>query len=231
MIRIVKNSSDYCVSVSEEGAHWIKNVAGVSSEVIPNGAPFSSFKYTSEKDSEQIKILFVGRLLPKKGAAESIEIFNKALKRLSSPYIGGSTTLEIIGDGPEFETVNQMAISSLNRIVVHGKRSHDEILQIMSKSHIFIYPSTYPEGLPTVILEASANAMAVLVYEGLPGMEVAAMRHAVEICPRGNMEDHLIRLLTSRDEIYHLGQRALKHVTENHNWENLGAQFLDLEAK
>jgi glycosyltransferase involved in cell wall biosynthesis len=45
------------------------------------------------------------------------------------------------------------------------------------------------------------------------------------------MEDHLIKLLTSPDEIYQLGQRAMKHVKENHNWENLGARFLDLEAK
>ncbi len=124
-----------------------------------------------------------------------------------------------------------MAINSPNKIVIHGKKSHNEILQIMSQSHIFIYPSTYPEGLPTVILEASANAMAVVVYEGLPGMEIAAKRQAVEICAREKMEEHLIKLLVSQDEINQLGQRALNYVTENHNWENLGAQFLDLEAK
>lgn len=231
MITIVKNTSAYCISVSAEGSNWIKHMTGVSPKVIPNGAPFSAFKFPPQKDSEKIRILFVGRLLPNKGAAESIKIFDNALMRLSSSLISSSTTLEIIGDGPEFETVKQMAINSPNKIVIHGKKSHNDILQIMSQSHIFIYPSTYPEGLPTVILEASANAMAVVVYEGLPGMDVAAKRHAVEICAREKMEDHLIKLLTSPNEIYQLGQRALNYVTENHNWDKLSAQFLDLELK
>jgi glycosyltransferase involved in cell wall biosynthesis len=124
-----------------------------------------------------------------------------------------------------------MAEKSICEIVVHGKKSHDEIMEIMSKSHIFIYPSTYPEGLPTVILEAAANSMAIMVYEDVPGMQSAGKAQAVDICSRDNMDEHLAALLSSRDQMLLFGENALKYVRQNHNWQTIAARFVSLELR
>jgi glycosyltransferase involved in cell wall biosynthesis len=169
--------------------------------------------------------------LPKKGGAESIEIFDSALEKQNANSIRKSVTLEIIGDGPEMEHVRYLAEKSPNEIILHGKKSHDEIMQIMARSHIFIYPSTYPEGLPTVVLEAAANQMAILIYKGLPGMDIPEKIHAVEACNVEDMDERLQYFLSSWDEMLDLALRASDYVIQYHNWKELSTKFLDLAQR
>ena len=110
-------------------------------------------------------VLFVGRFVEKKGAADLIE----AMRLLGSRR--GATRLMLIGDGPLAGALRQRA-TGLDWISFPGWLPNAEVRRLMRGAIAVCVPSvTAPdgdsEGLPTVIFEAMA--------EGTP---VVATRHA-----------------------------------------------------
>lgn len=87
--------------------------------------------------------LYVGRLSAEKG-------INILLHAFSSIH---SSQLIIVGDGPEKEAVERHSAVYPN-IVFIGKKSREDVLELMSNSNALIFPSVCYEGLPFTILEA-----------------------------------------------------------------------------
>ncbi len=103
---------------------------------------------------DKFKILSVGRLVPWKGFDALIDI----IKDLPN------VELEIVGDGPEYKNY-ELLITNYglqNRIRLLGKLNHDEVIQKMLASNLFVLNSAY-EGLSHVILEAMAVGLPVAV--------------------------------------------------------------------
>ncbi|CAN5348048.1 hypothetical protein BH18GEM1_BH18GEM1_06810 [soil metagenome] len=48
------------------------------------------------------------------------------------------------------------------RVVFHGKVSHDVVLSLLQGADLFCYPSVATEGFPKVVLEAMATGLPVL---------------------------------------------------------------------
>ncbi len=103
---------------------------------------------------DKFKILSVGRLVPWKGFNTLIEIMK------DTPNV----ELEIIGDGPLKEQLELQATSYKLQANVKllGKLAHDEVVQKMYSSDLFVLNSAY-EGLSHVILEAMAVGLPVAV--------------------------------------------------------------------
>jgi len=113
-------------------------------------------KYDNEGPSH---ILFMSRLEKIKGIYETIDSFRIFLKRYPD------SILHICGDGKEKDSVLDYIGDDLDRSIlfegfVYGKRKSD----ILSKSHLFVFPSKR-EGMPTVVLEAMAFGLPVLTTE------------------------------------------------------------------
>ncbi|HQY20143.1 MAG TPA: glycosyltransferase family 4 protein [Ignavibacteria bacterium] len=106
------------------------------------------------------KILTVGRL----NWIKNYETAISALKLLSDDGIDFS--YNIIGDGPELErlkfAVYQYGLE--NKINFCGKKSHDEVLEIMGNSDIYLQPS-YEEGFCVSVLEAQAAGLMCIVSD------------------------------------------------------------------
>ena len=121
----------------------------------------------------QIRILTVGRLVPKKGVEYAIRAVDALVKDMPSREI----TYDIIGDGPEHSRLVKLAgeLGLGDVITFHGSLPHDEISGWMAKSHIFLAPSVTGqdgdmEGIPTTIMEAMASGMPVVstLHSGIP---------------------------------------------------------------
>lgn len=110
-----------------------------------------------------MRILFVGRLVEKKGILEAIAAFAQARQRC--PNI----QLRIVGDGPLRERVAQTIIINdvMESVVMLGQRPHAEVVHEMSQAHLFILPCRTAadgdkEGIPNALMEAMASGLPVL---------------------------------------------------------------------
>ncbi|EDX86713.1 glycosyl transferase, group 1 family protein [Synechococcus sp. PCC 7335] len=115
----------------------------------------------SKSSSEKVRIAATGRLVEKKGFEYSIRAVAKVAERY--PHI----TFDIIGDGPLRNELSAL-IKSLNmRETIHllGWRDEQEIIDILTRSHLFVAPSvTAAKGNQDAPINVLKEAMAL----GLP---------------------------------------------------------------
>lgn len=99
-----------------------------------------------------IRLLFVGRLDEAKGCGRVLEIMKTLSER------GVSTTLDVVGGGPEEEHfASQAAALGLGRAVRFvGWQSREALAQYYARAHFLLLPSTSSEGWPKVLSEAMA---------------------------------------------------------------------------
>ncbi len=96
--------------------------------------------------------LFVGRLSEEKG----LRVLMRAWKDLDVP-------LKIAGGGPlEAELGSWAAARGRGSVEVLGRRSREEVWQLMRGARFLVFPSLWYEGFPMTLLEAMASALPVL---------------------------------------------------------------------
>lgn len=126
-------------------------------------------KLTSRKKKN--KIIYVGRLVEKKGCEFLIKAFSKIHTSIND------TILEIIGDGPlrKYLTSLTSSLGLESKVKFLGAQSNDIVLQHMMESRIFVMPSITArngdmEGLPVVLLEAQSLGIPVIstFHSGIP---------------------------------------------------------------
>lgn len=130
--------------------------------VIYSGVDTNKFNYIDNINIGQNKnILFVGRLVEKKGIIYLLKAFNKIAKHIPE------TKLIIAGDGPlYYEAVSYAKENQLNTLFL-GSISHQMVFKEMQKARIFCLPSITAsngdrEGLPNVIKEAQLCGIPVI---------------------------------------------------------------------
>jgi glycosyltransferase involved in cell wall biosynthesis len=150
---------------------------GVPSRVIYNGVDLS--RYSPVKCAspalglrEQLGIapdccvlLFVGRLLPGKGVAESAEAFNRAGVSKSRMLIVGDPEIQSYRDDAYLRRLKTAAENSAGRIHLVGQVAQAELPKWYAASDAVIVPSLGAEGLPKIITEALAMGKPVLASD------------------------------------------------------------------
>ncbi|MCA1567947.1 MAG: glycosyltransferase [Acidobacteria bacterium] len=98
--------------------------------------------------------LFVGRLSPEKG----VGVLLGAWRNL--PHI----PLKILGDGPLIEEARAAAREGdlAPRVEVLGRRERSEVLDLMRRARVVVFPSQWYEGFPLTIAEAFACGVPVI---------------------------------------------------------------------
>jgi glycosyltransferase involved in cell wall biosynthesis len=119
---------------------------------IPAGLPISQRKR---------KILFVGRMVEKKGAHVLIRAFAQLRSRLRD------AELIMIGEGPDLAAAKQLAVDLNVPLSFEGKQPSDVVLTLLSESRVLCLPSLTAangdaEGLGIALLEAQACGVPVV---------------------------------------------------------------------
>ena len=144
-------------------------------QVVYNGCDLETFAYNKEYRLQIRKelgislkekvIIFVGHLLRSKGTYELMDAFIRL--RLKYPDLH----LILVGEGPEYKALNEIASSNGLNKEVHlvRRKPHSEIPRWLNAADIFALPSYY-EGLPNVVLEAMACRLPVVATKvgGIP---------------------------------------------------------------
>jgi glycosyltransferase involved in cell wall biosynthesis len=162
------------------------------------------------------RILFVGRLVEKKGTAYLIRAFAGVRKKIPD------AKLVIVGDGPLRSSLRALAASLNVPVDFLGALSSDQIRDQMDQARAFCLPSITAtngdaEGLPIAILEAQSSGLPVVtsarggvgeaVINGLTGS-------AVKEAAIDSLEEALHLLLSNGQLAEALGKRGRDQAVE-----------------
>ena len=118
-------------------SNWLKEetealVPGINPTVAPMPVATDLFAPGSSRDGQ--RLLFVGRLMPQKGAEHLIHAL--ALMRTKA-------SLDIVGDGPSRASLEQLAkqLEVAQRIRWHGQVSQSELPTLYQRAAAVVVPS------------------------------------------------------------------------------------------
>ena len=167
------------------------------------------------------KLLYVGRLSPEKNISTLIH----ALKMVKNR----NTTLTLVGDGEERETLETLVLQLGLKNRVTFLKGRFDVNAVYQKHDALVLPSRH-EGLGIVILEAFSHNMPVIGsnVEGVAEL-LSDGRGILFEC--GNSDDlakKITELQADKNKQRLLAKRGYDYVSKNHNIENYAAQLFKL---
>ncbi|MEM9291344.1 MAG: glycosyltransferase [Acidobacteriota bacterium] len=141
-----------------EGLHWIFSTSLWRREMeeLPTADPWCP--------GSPLRLITVGRLSHGKNALAAVRAVAMLRDRKDHEPSLPEVHLEILGDGEARSAVEE-AIRELHlqsRVLLRGNVGHDEVLQALARSHLFVFPTRVAEGFPKAVLEALAAGLPVL---------------------------------------------------------------------
>ena len=182
-------------------------------------------KYGLKKDD--FVVGFCGRLVRDKGVTE----LAGALKLLKERYPELPVKLFVIGnlekrDALPDETVNFLKESK--DVIFTGRVDYSEIQNYYTVMDAFVLPS-YREGFPTVVLEASAMALPLIVSRSTGCIDSIIENQTgvyCDITPESIAE--AVMTFADKEKAYRFGQAGRQFVLENFEHTKVKAFMLDL---
>ena len=190
--------------------------------ILPN--PYDDRVFRLENDVARDRdVVFVGRLIPEKGAHLLVEAVALLEKK------GMAITATIVGDGPESNKLGQRIVCDhLNhRIQLAGRLTGFPLAQLLSRHRMLVVPSLHFEAFGLVALEGIACGCVVA------GSRVGGVSEAIGPCgttfERGNAEslaETLREILEQPDKIQRIRSGAEQHLAK-HRPEAVAGRYLE----
>lgn len=156
--------------MKERAVHW--GAPAEKIHVVHLVRDLESFSF-SPPEPPMTEFVTVGRLTEKKGHLDAIRAVQRVLER------GDHLQLKIVGEGPMQEELTQyiQAHDLQGYVTLLGRRSNEEVAQILKKADAFLLCSKTAssgdrEGTPTVLIEAQAVGLPCVstTHAGIPEM-------------------------------------------------------------
>jgi glycosyltransferase involved in cell wall biosynthesis len=166
-VRWALRTSDAVVAISSYTAREIARFANVPVQVIPYTLGFadSETPQRQPRKGQRFQVLFVGRLVERKGVTHLIE----AVRRLPADL---EARLVVIGDGPERQSLEAQtrAAGLEGRVEIRGRVSDAALREAYGASDVLVLPSILDargdtEGLGVVLLEAMSYGVPVVASD------------------------------------------------------------------
>lgn len=173
-----------------------------------------------------LRAIFVGRLVPYKGADMLIEACEPFIRR-------GGLKLLIVGDGPEMGRLKKMAEPLGDGVELPGWVAHEKVQDLLCESDLFVFPSVREFG-GAVVMEAMATGVPAIVadYAG-PGETVteevgwkAKMGTRQEIVE--GFKKILEGILADPGIVDIKGARAREYVLKNLTWDSKARKVVEI---
>jgi phosphatidylinositol alpha-mannosyltransferase len=149
-------------------------------EIIPNGVDVERFARATPASGlpDGRRLLFVGRLEPRKGLPIAIDAFAQLADRHPELH------LLVVGDGPERNAPDRLPPALRARVHLLGSVSDDVLPSIYRAADIFVAPARGAESFGIVLAEAMAAGVPVVASRIAGYRDVArAGREAILVRP------------------------------------------------
>ena len=199
----------------------LKNIPKTEIQMVPNGVATDIFT-PIEKNNETVKIFFIGRLTKQKGG----DLLLQALSCISSQ----NWELEIIGDGPENETLNRLAenLGIKSKIKFTGWVNREDIIAKYQNADILVLPSS-DEGMSNVILEGIACGLPVIATDISGTNELVKTGENGILIPVNNIDalkEALDNLLNNQDLRTEMGKKS-RQIALEYDWKTITARLIN----
>jgi phosphatidyl-myo-inositol alpha-mannosyltransferase len=157
---------DKVVAVSEPAVHFARSAYGIVADYVPNPVNLSAFRSgrrLGKYNVRKLNIVFLGRLVQRKGILELINAYN-----LLPDEIADKTRLIICGKGP-LKTKAKSMIAPGRNVTFAGFVSEKEKPDYLASADIAVFPSTGGESFGIVLVEAMAAGSQVVIGGNNPG--------------------------------------------------------------
>lgn len=225
---VVRRAAAVTVMNQEMAARVVELGADPSRvQVLPMGVDTAAFGVPREPAGDAaLRLLFVGRLVEKKGLAVLLE----ALRGVDVPW-----RLTVVGDGPLRSTLEEAAAGLPVEFV--GQLGRTELARTYARHDVVVVPSVPAasgdkDGLPVALLEAMTSGCAI-VASRLPGIdEVVQEGVSGRLVPPGRTDAlaaAIVDLAGAPQEVARLGEGARRRALD-YGVDRRGAQYTDLLA-
>lgn len=189
-------------------------------------------KITRTKNEKQVNLLFVGRLVPYKGADIVIEAVSKLNK-----IVIERIRLTIVGDGSEKDNLKNLAqeLGVSDIVSFAGWVNQKETLEFYRKADIFCFPSIREFG-GAVVLEAMACGLPCIVADNGGIAEYVTEETGFKIAPisKENLTHQLtnkIQILVENEELRkRMSAKALERA-EGFAWKQKAIEIIKIYEK
>ncbi len=215
---------------------WLVKHGGDGKRIITHrsGIDCDKFFFTPRclHSDDSIQIVTVGRLVEKKGIKYSIE----AVAQLSQTY--KNIHYYIVGEG-ELKEELQNLIQKLdisNVVTLLGQKNQQEIIDILTNSHIFVAPSVTAqdgnqEGIPNTLKEAMAMGLPVVAtrHSGIPELIEDGVSGFLVPEHDANAIAHKLSYLIRHPEVWvDMGLAARKRVESQYEIQTLNNELVEI---
>lgn len=154
-VQNILNKSNKVIALSEEWKYILSEIVEHNKvNVLYNSIEIKSV--VDNKNYEEKKVLFLGRIGKRKGVYDILEVAPRIIS--NHPNV----KFIIAGDG-EVDNVKSLCkdIGIENNVTILGWTSGDEKTKLLSEATVYLLPS-YNEGMPISILEAMAYKLPII---------------------------------------------------------------------
>jgi glycosyltransferase involved in cell wall biosynthesis len=228
-----KNAS-LTVTISKYSAGKIVQFYGVDKaniRIVPNGVDTQRFKPSESCGTfkrqigldSKLCVLFVGRLIPRKGLNFLVEAAEQIVKKYSQ------TVFLIVGGGP----LKNHLVSRVEKLNLAGNfvflgDVHENVLPALYNcADVFVLPSIQ-EGQGIALLEAQAAAKPVVAFN-VGGVREAVLDKETGLLMKpssSELADAIMKLLASWSLREQMGSKGRKFVVDNFSWDVCAQKML-----
>ncbi|HEX5456709.1 MAG TPA: glycosyltransferase family 4 protein [Candidatus Saccharimonadales bacterium] len=159
---------DKFLSVSGPAKRFAEEAFKINSEVLPNPVDIEKFKRKPARSpGKTVNILFLGRLVPRKGCIHLLEAVDKMLEANGAMDI----KVDICGSGYQHDSLLQFINSSRLKGIatMHGFVSEEHKIDFLNRADLAVFPSTSGESFGIVLIEAMAAGAGIVLAGNNPG--------------------------------------------------------------
>ena len=230
VVKRIIEKADRVTTFSSYVKELVKEYTEREVEVIPYGTTIEEKKFKVANNKVK-RILFVGRLIERKGLRYLIMALPAISKEIESKVI-------IIGDGEEMQPLKKFA-SDLHiekKVEFLEKISNQRLTQEYQNCDVFVLPAIIDskgdtEGLGVVLIEA------LLYKKPIVASKVGGIVDVIKDGKTGflsrekdekDLADKIIKVLKNRKWAEKVGRQGYRFVKENFEWEKITDKYLSL---
>lgn len=197
--------------------------------ILGSGVPNSKIKW--KKPEGNLKFIFISRCLKEKG----IETCIQAISKFNQNSKSEKASLDIYGCDMK-EYLKLFPKNNLLNANIKLKGWTDNTIETLLKYHAIIFPSTYREGIPRVILEAMSIGMPYIISR-IPGnleLQIKEEQYDLSFNISNDTVDEIIEILMRYSKINHIYlSELIKEKFDSLSLEtnHINSKYLDLIKK
>ncbi|EQB63735.1 MAG: Glycosyl transferase group 1 [candidate division Zixibacteria bacterium RBG-1] len=228
-------SSDKIIAISQDTYKAVVDLYNREVEIIPYGVSLSEKDWSREKSlAKPRSILFVGRLVERKGARYLIEAFGRIVKDTQAQLV-------IVGQGPEKEKLQKLAKEKNldDKIIFAGFVDDESLKNYYQNCSVFVLPAITDEkgdteGLGVVLIEALSYKKPVVASNVGGITDIVIDKKTGILVPEKNSDElamALKKILADTNLAKRLGEEGYKYVQEKFGWDRIIKQLKDVYEK